>query len=124
MDNKNKPSEKLTQSIKIFMLVNTANDEIVKEKLQNIYKHTRVFESSIAQNGTRLLSFEVYGNLSSRVSSVALHELFKAIIKLEGTAQFISTDGTFFVLDSLSSTTELSSSTFKASDYTATTKTK
>ena len=124
MDNKNKPSKKMVESIEIFMLSETATNEDVKAQLQKLYKGNKIFETSIAQNGIRLLSFEVYGNLSARSTSVVLHELLQNIIKLEGTAQFKSTDGTLFVLDSLSSTMELSSTTFKLSQYNKETNTK
>lgn len=124
MDNKNKPSKKMVESIEIFMLSETATNEDVKAQLQKLYKENKVFETSIAQNGIRLLSFEVYGNLSARGTSVVLHELLQNIIKLEGTAQFKSTDGTLFILDSLSNTMELSSTTFKLSEYNAKTNTK
>ena len=124
MDNKNKPSKKMVESIEIFMLSETATNEDVKVQLQKLYKGNKVFETSIAQNGVRLLSFEIYGNLSARGTSVVLHELLQNIIKLEGTAQFKSTDGTLFILDSLSNTMELSSTTFKLSQYNKETNTK
>lgn len=124
MDAKNKPAQKMVESIEIFMMSKTANNEVVKEQLEKLYKGNKVFETSIAQNGTRLLSFEIYGNLNSRGNSTTLHKLFQAIISLEGTAQFKSTDSTLFVLDSLSKTMELSSTTFKLSEYNAQTNTK
>lgn len=124
MDNKNKPSKKMVESIEIFMLSETATNEEIKAQLQKLYKGNKIFETSIAQNGIRLLSFEVYGNLSARSTSVVLHKLLQSIIKLEGAAQFKSTDGTLFVLDSLSSTMELSSTTFKLSQYNKETNTK
>lgn len=124
MENKNKPKKKMVESIEIFMLSETATNEEIKAQLQKLYKGNKIFETSIAQNGVRLLSFEVYGNLSSRATSVALHELLQNIIKLEGSVQFRSMDNTLFILDSLSNTTELSSTTFSLSQYNATTKTK
>lgn len=124
MDNKNKPSKKMVESIEIFMLSETATNEDVKAQLQKLYKGNKIFETSIAQNGIRLLSFEVYGNLSARGTSVVLHELLQNIIKLEGTAQFKSTDGTLFILDSLSNTMELSSTTFQLNRYDKETNTK
>lgn len=124
MENKNKPSKKMVDSIEIFMLSKTASNKEVKAQLQELYKGNKVFETSIAQNGVRLLSFEVYGNLNTRSNSVALHKLFLAIIKQEDTAQFKSTDGTLFILDSLSNTMELSSTTFKLSQYNKDTNTK
>lgn len=124
MDAKNKPAQKMVESIEIFMLSGTANDEVLKEQLQKLYKENEVFETSIAKNGVRLLSFEIYGSLKSRSNSVALHKLMQAIISAEGTVQFRSTDRTLFVLDSLSKTMESSTSTFKLSEYNAQTKTK
>ncbi|WP_436962889.1 hypothetical protein [Staphylococcus xylosus] len=124
MENKNRPSEKKMEMIKIFVSSKIATDKDVKVLLQKLYKGNEVFETAIAQNGTRLISFEIYGNLSSRSNSVILHELLQNIIKLEGSVQFISTDNTLFKLDDICNTTELSSTTFKASDYNAKTNTK
>ena len=124
LDDKNKPVKKVVESIEIFMESKTANTDEVREQLQKLYKDNEVFETSIAKNGVRLLSYEIYGNLNSRSNSTALHKLMTEIIKIQGTVQFKSTDGTLFVLDSLSKTVELSSTTFKLSEYNKNTNTK
>lgn len=124
IDINNRPVAKYDVSIEVFTKPTTASNDEIKELLQDIYKHAKVFETSIAQNGTRLLSFEIYGSLTSRATSVALHRLFLKVIELEGTAQFRSMDGALFVLDELSAGTEISHTTFNVEHYNANTNVK